>query len=661
MSRTPRKPSPNALTASEAAFEAVLASIDAPAPPARTSLAPSPRSTDEEAFVDALYAQRETRLADDRYRNIDQSAGFNTKIVGVSFEGRQDIVAGLSEGLTLELRRQRDNPHDPHAVAVHYGALQIGFFKRDLALRLAPLMDGGVSYRASIKHITGGGAKNAGVNIWVERVDDVRERTRPATAGGVDERTILRALVGAAPLRAAQRDVLANLERGRRTLAIMGTGRGKSLCFQFPAAREGLASGKKTVVIYPLRALANDQYTALERRLAPLGLIVLRANGSISDDERAELMASLEDGSWHVILATPEFLRFHVDKFARPHNFPHLIVVDECHHVFESRNRAAYANLPDTLRRLGSPQLLALTATANDATFEFLQRTLDLDAWVIDPHVRENLQVIDARGTSDKVAYIERLIEKPGKALVYCTSRSETGSVAEKLRRRFGNEIAFYHGGMGSSERMQVEGMFRDGKLRVVIATSAFGEGIDLPDVRAVVLYHLNFDLTEFNQQAGRAGRDGAPAEIHLLYGQKDRRINEYIIACDAPSIGTLRAIYRGLREMATDNVLQSNNEAIARTLDIDMVEPRTIGIALHIFVETGLIRTERSDEGSFIELLEVSDKVDLERNERFAEGEAERASFERFAKIALELEAATLQALINRPIYPRDAASTPI
>jgi len=142
---------------------------------------------------------------------------------------------------------------------------------------------------------------------------------------------------------------------------------------------------------------------------------------------------------------------------------------------------------------------------------------------------------------------------------------------------------------------LAVEELFRAGKLRVVVATSAFGEGIDLPDVRHVVLYHLNFNLTEFNQQAGRAGRNGAPARIHLLYGRGDRRINEFIIARTAPSLDTLRAIYRGIRELARDGTLQSNADNIARTLGIELVEGETIGAALRIFEESGLLRAERA------------------------------------------------------------------
>ena len=659
MKRTSAKTPPDAPTASEAAFEAVLAGFDTPAGPGAPPDRAPARSAEDDRFIDALFAKREALLGDDRYRNIAQSPGFNTKIAGVSFEGRQDIAAGLREGYALELRRQPANGHDANAIAVLYGQLQLGFLNRELAARLAPLIDAGTSYRATITHVTGGGGKNTGVNIWVERVEAARARAVLAAGAAVDEAAILRALINEGELRSTQREVLAHLERGRNTLAVMGTGRGKSLCFQLPAARDALCRNEKTLVIYPLRALANDQYAALERKLAPLGVAIFRANGSISDDERAALNAALDDGSWHMMLATPEFVRYHSAAFARPHNHPRLVVVDECHHVFESRQRAAYEHLPATLAELGNPQVLGLTATANEATFAHLRKALALEAWVVDPHVRDNLHVVDARGTKDKLGYIEQALAEPGKAIVYCNSRSETGNLAERLRKRLGNEVGFYHGRMGTPDRFAVEEMFRAGRLRVVVATSAFGEGIDLPDVRHVFHYHLNFDLTEFNQQAGRAGRDGQPARIHLLYGPGDKRINEFIIARTAPSLGTLRALYRGLRDLARDGTLTSDNESIARTLELDMVAAPTVGVALRIFAECGLLRLERADDGFFVQFIEVNEKVDLEKNERFVEGEAERRAFERYCEVALGLEAPTLQALINRPIYPRDVRST--
>ena len=628
-------------TPSEAAFERLVAGLGDPPP-----------ATPASAFLDDLYARREEFLDRDSYASIGDSFGFNTKIVGVTFEGRQDVIAGLQPGAELELVRQPENAFDANAVAVHFGRLQLGFVKKAIAARIAPNMDAGERYRAEIKHITGGGTRSAGVNIWVTRERPESETARSgerAQSGDVQ-----RALLGDRPLRDAQREVLERVASGRNTLAVLGTGRGKSLCFQLPAAIGALERGAKTVVLYPLRALANDQYEALVRRLGPLGLRILRANGAIDAAERAVLMDALENGTWDIICATPEFVHFHVDRFAHGLSRPGLLVVDEAHHLVASTHRPAYGRIGDVVRKLGSPQVLALTATAGDEVFAGIRRELAIDAWVIDPTIRENLVVVEARGATNKLAYIQRNIDAEGKAIVYTNSRPEATKIAEKLRTQFGDTVAFYHAGVGSAERLQVERYFREGVIRVIVATSAFGEGIDLPDVRDVFLYHLNFNLTEFNQQSGRAGRDGEAARIHLLFGERDRSINEFIIERDAPTLHTLRNVYRELKRIANDGVIRMTYADIASAIDLgDKVADKTIGAAVRIFNDAGLVELGEDDEGRFVRFREVTGKVDLTQNERFAEGEAERESFKEFCELVLKAQPEVLQTIINRPIYP--------
>jgi single-stranded-DNA-specific exonuclease len=244
-------------------------------------------------------------------------------------------------------------------------------------------------------------------------------------------------------------------------------------------------------------------------------------------------------------------------------------------------------------------------------------------------------------------------LEAGGKAIVYCNSRNEVTKVAEKLRARIGDAVAFYHAGVATPDRARVEAFFRSGEIRVVVATSAFGEGIDLPDVRDVFLYHLNFDLTEFNQQAGRAGRDGAPARIHLLYGERDRNINDFIIEREAPTLHTLRAIYRGLKGLAKEGVLRAMPADAAELLDLDKVAAATVRSALRIFADVELIDQGEDDEGRFVRFRDVAGKIDLTASERYVEGEAERESFRKFCDLALTAQPEILQTVINRPIYP--------
>jgi single-stranded-DNA-specific exonuclease len=645
-------------TASEAAFEALLARFD------ETDGGAAPAAAND--FIAGLFARRDEFLARDRFGSIGESDDFYTKVVGVSFERRQSIVGSLAANEPLQLVRDPANAHDVNAIEVRYGALQVGFIRREIAKHIAPNIDAGDRYSAVVSEVTGGGDKHIGVNIRVRRhrrlprYEAASGATEQAVEGPARDASIERlrhALIGDNPVRPSQHAVLERIGDGSNVLAVLGTGRGKSFCFQLPAAERALRRAEKTLVFYPLRALANDQHAALQRRLAPLGLRVLRANGSIDGDERAELDLALEDGSWDVVLATPEFATYHRDAFARACNRPALVVVDEAHHLLESRHRAAYMEFGGLLDALGRPQVVALTATAGRAAFAEIRATLGIDRWVIDPTVRANLSVVDARGTQDKQRYLERELEGDGKAIVYCNSRSEATKLAERLRRFFGDSVGFYHAGIPARERAGVEDLFRAGDLRVVVATSAFGEGIDLPDVRDVVLYHLNFALTEFNQQAGRAGRDGLPARIHLLYGESDRRINDFIIAQAAPSIATLRELYRGMRGLASADTLRMTHEDVARTLDLDMVKGETVSTAVRIWQEAGLVDSGRDDDGRFVRFADVAAKVDLTATTRFQEGLAERESFDRFCALALEADAASLEQIINRPIYPDGVA----
>ena len=160
--------------------------------------------------------------------------------------------------------------------------------------------------------------------------------------------------------------------------------------------------------------------------------------------------------------------------------------------------------------------------------------------------------------------------------------------------------------------------------------------------MRDVVLYHLNFDFTGFNQMAGRAGRDGLPARIHLLYGDGDRRINDYIIAHVAPTIAMLREVYRGMRGLAAGDTLRMTFEDTARTLEFDMVDRETISTAVRIFAEAGLVEAGTDDDGRFVRFLDIATKVDLTQTTRFAEGQAERDAFDRFCGLALSAEQAS-------------------
>ena len=231
---------------------------------------------------------------------------------------------------------EADNPHDPNAIAVHYGQLQLGFFNKRLAAHIAPLMDAGARYGARVASLTGGPStgpgqaelagyeplkKHRGVNVAIERealgvqllrADGATQRPgAEADAAETGER-VRCALIGASVPHEAQRAVLERVEAGKNTLAVLGTGRGKSFCFQYAAAMRAFSDGQKTLVIYPLRALANDQFEAIRRTLEPWRPRLFRANGSISPARARRTVRGLRRRVG-CRLATPSSSSFHRD------------------------------------------------------------------------------------------------------------------------------------------------------------------------------------------------------------------------------------------------------------------------------------------------------------------------------------------------------------
>lgn len=183
-------------------------------------------------------------------------------------------------------------------------------------------------------------------------------------------------------------------------------------------------------------------------------------------------------------------------------------------------------------------------------------------------------------------------------------SRDQSVALAKTLRKRVpdcATHIAFYNAGLARSDRRRVEEAFRDGSLSCIVSTSAFGEGVNLPDIRHVVLYHMPFGAIEFNQMSGRAGRDGQPAVIHLLYSSRDARINERLLDCYAPERDELVTLYRALQTMWRSNRGKTGDDSFSAS-DIDIaqmclaidartpVDERSVESGLGIFEELGFV-----------------------------------------------------------------------
>jgi single-stranded-DNA-specific exonuclease len=638
----------------------------------------APSDAPAAALVDELFADAERILARGDYEGITDAESFHTKLAGVSFGGRQDVVARLVAGEPLRLVRQPDNEFDACACAVFDArGDQVGFFNRRLAAALAPAIDAGAAYDVTVADVTGGeDGASWGVNVLVARrtegedgtaaADRSQHRAELAALTPVELDAALRAhFLGDRPLHEAQQCSLEHLAAGRSCLTVMATGRGKSLIFHLHAARIALAGGRASVFVYPLRALVSDQAFHLGESFAEIGLAVGIITGETAPTARDEVFAALAEGRLDALMTTPEFLDRHAARFAASGRVG-FVVVDEAHHVGLSRagHRPAYSRLSAALETLGRPTVLACTATATDEVAAAVRETLGVTETVLDPSVRDNLRVADRRGSGEKVTQVAALAARGEKTIVYVNSREQSVRIAQKLREASPlllHRTAFYNGGMARAARHAVERAFRAGEVTAVVATSAFGEGVNIPDVRHVVLVHLPFNRTEFNQMCGRCGRDGQPAHVHLLFGEKDGRLNELILEASAPDLDDLRTLYAALRDRAAasdDGWVEATNAELAAEVKKRRSRARLtekgVSAGIGVFRELGLVIGEGL--GGYRRLrLEPppEEKTDLTTSVRYAEGLEETEQFGEFRRWVMAAPAQGLLEAFDRPILP--------
>lgn len=631
------------------------------------------------ALVEDLFEHADEIVARGEYVGIADAEAFHTKLAGVSFEGRQDVVARLQTGEPLRLERQPDNPYDACACALFdpFGE-QVGFLNRRLAAVLAPVLDAGVEYDVEVAEVTGGtDGASFGVNVLVSRRAQPTDADEESRRLALEHRAALAALepvaldaalvrhfIGDRELHEAQAAALAHLAGGRNTLAVMATGRGKSLIFHLHAAREAISRARASVFVYPLRALVADQVFHLSEAFAALGCSVATLTGESAPSMRDASFAALADGSLDVVLTTPEFLDHHAERFAAAGRVG-FVVVDEAHHVGRARagHRPAYGRLDRALETLGSPTVLAVTATAPDDVADAIVRSLGIVGVVLDVTTRDNLGIVEGRGSDDKAARVASLAATGDKVIVYVNSRETSVKLARELRTRVPDlvhRVAFYNGGMNRESRLAVERAFREGDITAVVATSAFGEGVNIPDVRHVVLYHLPMGEVEFNQLCGRGGRDGRPASVHLLFGRKDAQINRMILESAAPPRDDLGALYLALKEIAADGdgTIDVTNadlaERVKRVRPKTMLNDKGVSAGIGVFRELGLVTSEGYGSYRRLTLLPAPEqKLDLASSVRYAEGLDELEEFEVFRVRALEAPADELLHAFNRPILP--------
>jgi len=341
-----------------------------------------------------------------------------------------------------------------------------------------------------------------------------------------------------------QERVIGEIVAGRDGLVVMPTGGGKSLCYQLPAmCFEGV-----TLVVSPLIALMKDQVDALVAKGIPATLI----NSSVPWGEQKERLEAMRRGEWKLVYVAPE--RFRAESFLRAIEGVEvsLFAVDEAHCLSQWGHdfRPDYLRLGKALRALGKPQCVALTATATPVVRRDILEVLGLDEpfEVVSGFERPNLSlaITAVENKAQKLARLREVIGAHRTGIVYCATRKRVEEVGETLAS-WGIKVAVYHGGMGDAERAEAQELFLTRKADVVVATNAFGMGIDRADVRFVVHHELPGSIEAYYQEAGRAGRDGEAATCELLFNHADTRTQDFFIEGANPGAEAIREVYREL------------------------------------------------------------------------------------------------------------------
>ncbi|HEX3871037.1 MAG TPA: RecQ family ATP-dependent DNA helicase [Pirellulales bacterium] len=365
---------------------------------------------------------------------------------------------------------------------------------------------------------------------------------------------------GLSSFRPGQLDVIRSVVEGHDCLCVMPTGGGKSLCYQLPAiARPGV-----TLVVSPLIALMKDQVDQLHS----LNLSATLINSTLSPAEQAERLDGLARGAYQLVYVVPE--RFRSPRFVDAVRSVrlNLLAIDEAHCISQWGHdfRPDYAKLGRFRQQLGNPPTIALTATATDAVRRDIVEQLSLRTprTFITGFARPNLHYAVQCPTSAKRKdrmLIEFIQNTPGSGIIYASSRKRCEEVADLVASETGRSTGVYHAGMQNEDRRKAQDEFMSGRKEIVVATTAFGMGIDKADVRFVVHYNLPGSLEGYYQEAGRAGRDGLPAQCLLLFSYGDRRIQEFFIESRYPAREMVALVYDFLRGMDQDPIELTQQE----------------------------------------------------------------------------------------------------
>lgn len=401
----------------------------------------------------------------------------------------------------------------------------------------------------------------------------------------------LERLFGFREFRSPQEEIIGDMIEGRDVLTVLPTGGGKSLCYQLPA----LLGQGITIVVSPLIALMKDQVDVLRAKKLPVAVF----HSLQTAEERRQTLSLIHSGECRLLYVAPERFRAagflellagqKIDRFA----------IDEAHCLSQWGHdfRPDYLRLGKAIEALGRPPVAAFTATATPVVRKDIVEHLALRDPVIrvSGFSRTNLsfKVRRVSGEREKLDSVRKLVRRWKTGIIYCATRKKVEKVSQALAEE-GASIISYHGGMEGASREEAQNRFMAREYDIAVATNAFGMGIDRADVRFVIHYELPGSPEAYYQEAGRAGRDGQPAECELLYNYADRRTQEFFIDGANPGAALIRSVYEQLRFEAGEDgeVLLSMDDLVDRMPD--RVNPMAVSTAVSVLVRTGWI--ERFD-----------------------------------------------------------------
>ncbi|MBI4511110.1 MAG: RecQ family ATP-dependent DNA helicase [Deltaproteobacteria bacterium] len=381
---------------------------------------------------------------------------------------------------------------------------------------------------------------------------------------------------GIQAFRPGQELTIRNVLAGRDTLTIMPTGAGKSLCYQLPA----LELPGTTLVVSPLIALMKDQHDKLEA----FGVEVIRLDSTLGPKEEQAALSRLTQGRPCIAYVTPERLSDQSFRTSLARVKVALLVVDEAHCISQWGHdfRPAYLGLGEAVNAVGHPTVLALTATAPPRVKDDILAQLGVpDAAVVDVGLqRPNLRyhVVRAQAERKKRAVLVRLLQKmQGCGIIYAATVKNVEEIAGFLKKN-GIDTGKYHGRMRARERENAQAAFMErGEPRVMVATNAFGLGVDKGDIRFVIHYNFPGSLEAYYQEAGRAGRDGKSAHCVLLYQPDDKRIQSFFLGGRYPTPEQTKAVSETLRKLAAPMGVFPALKQIAEAADVPAKKTRVV------------------------------------------------------------------------------------